>query len=209
MCLWAIVPVKPLRRGKSRLAQVMSVEEREQLNNEMLGHTIETLRSVSGIDEVLVISRDQAALALARDHKARTLQEESNAELNKVLQRATMVAKAYSACGVLVLPADLPLVTPRDIRTFLNFGGNPPEVVIAPDRNRRGTNALLVSPIGLVRYSFGPESFQAHLREARKTSARVHVCELENLALDLDTPEDLDYLKNLQYPQEILTAHFG
>ncbi len=209
MCLWAIVPVKPLRRGKSRLAQVMSVEEREQMNYGMLERTIETLGSVSEIDEVLVISRDQAALALARDRKARTLQEESNAELNKVLQRATMVAKAYSACGVLVLPADLPLVTPQDIRTFLQHSGNPPEVVIAPDRHRVGTNALLVSPIGLVRYAFGPESFQAHLAAARKAAARVQVCDLENLALDLDTPEDLVYLKNFQFSQEILTAHFG
>ncbi len=209
MCLWAIVPVKPLRRGKSRLAQVLSVEERERLNYEMLERTIETLRSVAEIDQVLVISRDQAALALAREHQARTLQEEGNAELNKVLQRATQVAKAYSACGVLVLPADLPLVTPEDVRAFLDCGGDPPEVVIAPDRHHTGTNALLISPIGVIQYSFGPESFQAHLQKARNARARVEVCELDNLALDLDTPEDLDYLRNLYNPEEILTAHFG
>jgi len=208
MCLWAVVPVKPLRRGKSRLAQVLSVEEREQMNYDMLDRTIKTLRSVAEIDEVLVISRDQAALALARENQARTLQEEGNAELNKVLQRATLVAKAYSACGVLILPADLPLITPQDIRTFLSYGGNPPEVVLAPDRCIQGTNALLISPVGLIQYAFGPESFQAHVQRARAVRARVAVCELENLALDLDTPEDLDYLRNLQDPEKILSAHF-
>ncbi|HNS37332.1 MAG TPA: hypothetical protein PKM01_06080, partial [Anaerolineaceae bacterium] len=76
MSLWAIVPVKPLRRGKSRLAGVLSEDERALLNMTMLGNILMTLTSVPQIDSVLVVSRDPAALALARDHGARTVQEE-------------------------------------------------------------------------------------------------------------------------------------
>ena len=36
MSLWAIVPVKPLRRGKSRLAGALTEEERATLNQELL-----------------------------------------------------------------------------------------------------------------------------------------------------------------------------
>jgi 2-phospho-L-lactate guanylyltransferase (CobY/MobA/RfbA family) len=39
MTLWAIVPVKPLRRGKSRLADVLSQDERTNLNRHLLENT--------------------------------------------------------------------------------------------------------------------------------------------------------------------------
>ena len=39
MTIWAIVPVKPLRRGKSRLAGALSEDERTHLNQLLLEHT--------------------------------------------------------------------------------------------------------------------------------------------------------------------------
>src|SRR5512140_3297002 len=92
MSLWAIVPVKPLRRGKSRLAGVLSEEERTALNNSLLANTIKAITSAPSIGQTLVISRDPAALALAREYGARTVMEDSNSELNQALQRATIVA---------------------------------------------------------------------------------------------------------------------
>ncbi len=115
MSLWAIVPVKPLRRGKSRLAGVLSEEERTLLNQSMLSHTLKVLSEVREIDQTLVVSRDPSALALAREYHARTLLEDGSPQLNTALRRATAVAQAYATQGVLILPADLPLLTPQDV----------------------------------------------------------------------------------------------
>ena len=43
MTLWAIVPVKPLRYGKSRLAGTLTEDQRTELNRALLQHTLETL----------------------------------------------------------------------------------------------------------------------------------------------------------------------
>jgi 2-phospho-L-lactate guanylyltransferase len=59
MTLWAIVPVKPLRRGKSRLADVLTQDERTDLNRRLLVHTIDTLTAMPELEHVLVVSRDQ------------------------------------------------------------------------------------------------------------------------------------------------------
>jgi 2-phospho-L-lactate guanylyltransferase len=192
MTLWAIVPVKPLRRGKSRLAQVLSLEERKDLNRRLLAHTVDTLTAIPEIEHVLVISRDTEALALARDHGARTVQENGSPGLNLALARATIVAKNYTTSGVLIIPADLPLITPEDVNAMLARAQHPPVVVVAPDRRRQGTNALLVCPVGLIDYQFGPGSFQRHCNRALKAGARLEVCELPSLALDVDMPEDLE-----------------
>ena len=195
MTLWAIVPVKPLKRGKSRLSGILSRKERSDLNRHLLTHTLDTLKKLPTIEQVLVISRDQEALALARGCGARTVQEKGNSKLNEALIRATFVAKKYATAGVLVLPADLPLITPEDIQAMMDLAVDPPVVVIAPDRRREGTNALLISPAGLIDYSFGPGSFSRHCEAVHAAGARLEICELSSLALDIDNPEDLELIK--------------
>jgi 2-phospho-L-lactate guanylyltransferase len=198
MTLWAIVPVKPLRRGKSRLAGTLNEDERTELNRALLQHSLETLSGVSGVDEVLVVSRDPNALAIARNHGARTVQEDGTPHLNTALKRATVVAQVYASRGVLILPADLPLVTREDIQTLLDRAVKPPVVVIAPDRHGKGTNALVIAPAGTIEYDFGEHSFQRHCERARQAGARLEVVDLPSLGLDLDLPEDFELVKNLE-----------
>jgi 2-phospho-L-lactate guanylyltransferase len=198
MSLWAIVPVKPLKSGKSRLASVLSEEERTALNQSLLIHTIKTLNAVEAIDKVLVVSRDPYALAIAREYNARTVLEDGSPELNTALRRASMVAKAYQANEVLVIPADLPLIKAVDIDKFISHSGNPPEVIIAPDRRNDGTNALLINPTGLIEFKYGKGSFNIHLEAAKKANARVEVIEDVIFGLDLDLPEDLEFLHQIE-----------
>lgn len=195
MALWAIVPVKPLGKGKSRLAEVFTQEERVNLNRHMLSNTLQTLKAIPEIEHVLVVSKDQAALSLAREEGARTVQENGDPDLNIALARATIVAKTYATRGVLIIPADLPLITSEDVYAMLGRVGDPPVVVVAPDRHRRGTNALLVCPAGLIEYEYGPDSFDRHCQLAKAVGARLEICELPSLALDLDLPDDLDLLE--------------
>ena len=198
MTLWAIVPVKPLQRGKSRLSSILSVTERTTLNQSMLINTLKTLKSIAEIDTVLVVSRDPAALAIARDFDARTVLEDGSPELNTALRRAALVAKAYYANQILVMPADLPLVKADHIKDFLSLSSEAPELVIAPDRRRDGTNALFINPADLIDFYYGPGSFEKHLAAAQKTGADVKIVENEALGLDLDLPEDLQLLTEIE-----------
>lgn len=198
MTLWAIIPVKPLRRGKSRLAGALSEDERTELNRSLLEHTLKTLSALRELEEVLVISRDPQALALARSYGARTVREDSQSELNTALKRATIIAQVYATRGVLVLPADLPLITREDVLTLIEHAADPPVVVIAPDRHGKGTNALLMSPSGLIEYDFGENSFQRHCERVRETGARLEIVDLPSLGLDLDVPEDLEMIRHLE-----------
>jgi 2-phospho-L-lactate guanylyltransferase len=162
------------------------------LNRRMLAHTLDTLTTIPEIEHVLVVSRDQAALAMAREYGARTVQENGAPQLNVALTRATIVARNYATRGVLIVPADLPLLTPEDVHLMLDRAEKPPVVVVAPDHRREGTNALLVCPAGLIEYEYGPGSFQKHCARALQAGARLEICELPSIALDMDLPEDLE-----------------
>jgi 2-phospho-L-lactate guanylyltransferase len=198
MSLWAIVPVKPLKRGKSRLAGILTEEERTQLNQDLLEKTLKTLSELKELDQVLVVSRDTHALTIARNYGARTVQEDGQPHLNTALARATVVAQLHATRGILVLPADLPLLTPEDVLVLIDRAIQAPVVVIAPDRHRKGTNALLMVPPGLIEYDFGDGSFERHCERARQAGARLEIVELPSLALDLDLPEDLEMVRKLE-----------
>ena len=202
MSLWAIIPVKPLRRGKSRLAGVLTEEERTFLNYTMLANTLKAITAVKEIDKVLVISRDSGALAMARDFGAKTVQENGKSDdLNLALKRATVVAQLSGAQSVLILPDDLPKIDAASVQAMIQMGKRTPFVVIAPDRRREGTNGLLISPAGLIDYQFGPGSFMRHLQQAKRYNINIEVCEIPTLALDLDLPEDLELLRHMEMVQ--------
>lgn len=191
MSLWAIVPVKPIRKGKSRLSPVLDEGERVALSREMLRQVLRALGGVERIERTLLVSRDPEVLALGRRHGARTLTERPPIDLNQALDQATRAALGSGATAVLVVPADLPLLTPADIDALVDLADPPPVVVLAPDRHRDGTNAFLSSPPGLIEYEFGPRSLSRHRSAAGAASVRVAECDRPGLALDLDVPEDL------------------
>jgi 2-phospho-L-lactate guanylyltransferase len=195
MTLWVIVPVKPLRRAKSRLSTVLTRDERETLSERMLVSTLELLREVKDIERMLVVSRDSKALSIARNLGARTVAEHGAPELNNALIRATVVAQQFDVNGVLIIPADLPLLKVDDVEKLISLAVDPPVVVIAPDRRGKGTNALLSSPPGLIEYDFGIDSFQRHIDRAKEAGVRVVICEIPSIGLDVDLPEDLEYLR--------------
>ena len=191
MTIVAVVPVKPLRRGKSRLAGVLSVQERTQLNRYLFTHTLEVLQQVPEIERTLVVSRDSAALALARDYGAHTLQEQGNSQLNLALKRATMLLRAAAVSTVLVLPADLPLLAAEDVVALLQALPRPEGVALAPNGGGDGTNGLVMTPLDAMEFAYGPHSFSRHLALAREAGLPVAVVEREGLARDLDWPRDL------------------
>src|SRR5690606_36964630 len=156
MSTWVIIPVKPLNRAKSRLATVLTPEQRQQFAESMFRHVLDTVRQVPQVIGTLVISRDSKALSIARDYDAKTVQETGTPELNSALTRATQVVATWGVGSVLVLPADLPLVKAEDIVNILMMGRGMPSVVLATDQNQDGTNALFMRPPGVIPYAYGP-----------------------------------------------------
>ena len=157
----------------------------------MFRHTLEVLTSVQQIAGVMVISRDTEALAIARDYGVHTVQESGTPELNAALLRASQVIGSQGVDGVFVLPADIPFLNAADIQEILHLGRYNMTVVLAPDRNDEGTNALLVNPPGLIPFAFGAGSFRRHMIEADEAGATVKIYRSDQIALDIDVPDDL------------------
>lgn len=198
MSIWVIIPVKPLNRAKSRLAQVLSPEQRQELAETMFRHVLQVVSRAPQIMGTLVVSRDGRALSIAREYGARTVQESGAPELNTALMRATQVVARWNGNAVLILPADLPMISEADLVGIIEQGRDSlSAVVIATDENEDGTNAMLIRPPGLIPYSYGTGSFQRHIQLAQQAGADVRVYRSNRLALDIDVPQDLEAYQRL------------
>lgn len=195
--LMAIVPVKPFAEAKQRLSPVLTEEERAGLARRLLKRTLLKLSRARGIMRVAVVSRDEQALSIAREYGAWSIPE-THQELNQALTQATRVAVANGAQAVLMVPTDLPRLRVRDVEKLIALGAPAPRVVIAPAHRDGGTNALLLNPPTLMQFTFGENSFAAHRSHAIAAGAHVEAYQSENVAFDIDVPEDLQRMPNLK-----------
>ncbi len=145
--IYAIIPVKPLHRAKSRLARALKAPTRAALVRSIFSRTLDVIAQVERIDGVIVVSRDLTILELARQRNAIALAE-SESGLNSAITQAAQWAAKHHARAVIVIPVDLPLITAADLDAVIDRAEEERCVVIAPDRHEDGTNVLLVQPAG-------------------------------------------------------------
>ncbi len=188
---YAIIPVKPLVRAKSRLARALKAPTRAALVRAMFTRTLDVIAQVDRIDGVIVVSRDLTILELVRSRKLISLAE-SDSGLNPAITQAASWALRHAARSVLIIPVDLPLITADDLNALIDLAIEPQCVVIAPDRHDDGTNVMLVRPPDAIHFTYGASSFNAHRTQAIERGLPLHVYRSPSIGLDLDVPDDLE-----------------
>ena len=189
MDCWAIIPVKPFRAGKSRLAGLLGVDDRAALNRQLFGRVLTATLAAFKPDRVVVVTADPLLLPLMRGQGLHAL-EDAGGGLNAALGLATRYATARGARAIAVLPSDLPGITADDVKALVANLKPAPCCVIAPDGQEEGTNALALAPPEPDFFRFGPDSFQSHLELARTRDMTVRILRRPGLAHDLDTPDE-------------------
>jgi 2-phospho-L-lactate guanylyltransferase len=189
----ALVPVKPLAAGKSRLAGALPREALERLGLAMLGDLVTALRAVPALGRVAVATPDPRVAREAEALGAEALLRDDPG-LNPSLDAAAHELAAGSGPGLealLVVLGDVPAAAPAELASLFDalhsLGGR--GVVLAPSRDG-GTSALLRAPFDAIPNRFGPDSAAAHRAAARDARVPLRELVLPSLAVDLDRPED-------------------
>ena len=87
------------------------------------------------------------------------------------------------------------MLDPTQLEQLLARAAPARSALIVPDRHGTGTNALLLTPPDVLEPSFGPGSCQRHAANAESNGIAHEVIAVPSLALDVDTPEDLQALR--------------
>jgi len=183
----AILPFRSIDSSKSRMAPLLSEEERREFSARLLERTLFALGRAARISSVILVSPDPLARALARSGGHEAL-DDGGVELNAAIALGVRHAATSGASAVLVLPVDLAEVSAANIDALLiGWSGSKPGLLASPDG---GTSALLVPLPRTFTPQFGANSAAAHHNELSRDGAEVETLS-SPLAADLDTPDDL------------------
>ena len=194
MRVLAVVPVKGLKEPKKRLSNVLSPEERSALSAAMLRDVLDALKP-SAVRDVLVVSPDSAVKEIADEYRF-TFLAPKDADLNGSLKEAVEYALRENFDAVLILPADVPLVSPEGVSKLVELGSEPSTVVLSGSMEG-GTNALLLHPADVIPVCFGKDSFYKHVEEALKRDAKLRFYFSREIMLDIDDENDLGKLREM------------
>ncbi len=186
---FGLLPVKAPANAKQRLNGLLSPETREALARAMFAEVFSAMTAARGFDAVAVATSDPQIAAQARTGGALVFEEDTQQSHSSSADWAARRAAELGATAVVLLPIDVPLITPAEIELLISAAPRP-GVLIVPSEDGTGTNAVVRTPPNAIHSSFGPGSFQAHLNEARAKGLRVGVIRPRGITFDLDTPED-------------------
>ncbi len=196
----ALVPVKGLGEGKSRLLGALAPDDpqrdqraRDALTLAMLRDVLEAISEVRAIERVAVVTPDAHVAREARDAGAvalRVLEPGLNHGLD--VARRELCEKDDA---LLVLLGDVAGARGADLIQLFdalqNLGGR--GVVLARAHDG-GTAALLRAPADCIPNGFGANSAARHAAAAHAAGLPLVELPLPSLRLDLDRREDLETL---------------
>lgn len=185
----AIVPLKLIKKSKTRLSAISS-QQRAKLTVAMLSNVLAALSTSRRITDITVVSSDRRAARIAHRYHASFLWEGKRHGLNRALKVAIRKLGEETGGTAIIVHADLPLLTPKDIDDLVTRSQGS-QIAIVPCKNGTGTNALLLKPPDVIPPVFGNGSFKAHLSLARKTRLRCKVLRIWGIQFDIDDPRDL------------------
>ena len=182
MTLWrALVPIKQGANGKSRLASIISIVERDALALQMARHVLAELEHCGSIVELAILS------ARRPEWWRGVWVEDRGAGLNAEIAEWR---RSVGVAPILIIHADLPLLRADEVDELLAcaaFHG----VALATDRAGEGSNALAIADGRRFVFRFGPGSRNLHAAQAPGLGVLAPL----GLATDIDTPQDLAFAR--------------
>ncbi len=189
MTLAIVVPVKSPRRAKHRLETVLSEPERERLAGVMAREVFAAVSALTVYGR-FVISDDPDILEVGSSFGLEPLLDRVGQGQSAAVRQGFAAAWERGFTAALTIPGDVPAVTPQELSDLCTYRPEI-EVVLAPDRERLGTNGLRLVPPHAITLRFGEDSFSLHQAEARRANRSFEVRDVEGLRYDLDRPDDV------------------
>lgn len=203
---YAVIPAKDFNGAKQRLSPFLHPQERRHLARAMLTDTLTACVAATTLEGLGVVTCDPDVARVAESCGAEVLWEPHAGGQSQAVTFAVQTCLKRGIDSLLAIPGDVPLITAADVEAAARSPQPEVPVVLVPNRDELGTNAVRLSPPDCMPLRFGYDSFRRHLRLATERHLTLEVRRLPRLALDIDEPADLALFVSHRHPSHSLQA---
>ena len=203
---YVVIPAKDFHGAKQRLAGLLQPRERSALARATLTDTLTACVQAAGLAGIGVVTCDREVAELAESLGAEVLWEAEARGQSEAVARGGRECLRRGIPSMLTMPGDIPLLTAGDVEALASAVPSSASVILVPNREDTGTNALVLRPPDCLPVAFGDDSFRRHLRLCAERELAVDVRRMPRVALDIDTPEDLAVFVARRVPSHSLQA---
>ena len=187
--------------SKKRLEAYLTLSERRALVLALLRDVLSAATNSRLSDKTLLVTPDSEIISLIQQWnfpKIEFLLEPAEGGINQAVQLALNWCQSKPITSLLIIPADLPLITSETIDELLKLGNAGCSIIIVPSQRKDGTNAFYQRPPNNTQIYYGVNSYQKNLEFLSQKNLTYTIFENPAFALDIDLKEDIAQLKNLK-----------
>ena len=191
MKTYAIIPVKSFSKAKTRL-NIPQVK-RELLCKEMLEEVLRTLSKCKSIDDIVIVSKDDAAIKLGKSFGAIQIFDD-DLGVNQAVHLADQYLSDLECNCSVIFPQDIPMMESSDVDSLLGFLKSKNSVILVPSRQFNGTNALVRYYVSSMKTQYDKGSYSHQINAAKSVTQNISLALIRRMMLDIDDEFDLAFM---------------
>ncbi|MHA1358865.1 MAG: 2-phospho-L-lactate guanylyltransferase [Candidatus Helarchaeota archaeon] len=202
---YTIIPIKSLVNSKKRLESFLAPADRRALVLALLKDVLTAVTRSKFTDGILLVTPDTEIIEIIKKWNISKLQfllETKELGTNEAVQFAINWCLKRPITSILIIPADLPLISPENVDDLIQLGANNYSIIIAPSQRKDGTNAFYQRPPNLIPVWYGDNSYQKNLATISNHNLQFKIIENPAFALDIDLKIDL-----IEYQKKAISSN--
>jgi len=184
--------VKTFSKAKTRLS--LPPGQKEKICEIMLEEILRTLSISPQIDKIIIVTKENRALEISKKFDVVSITDSKESGVNDAVALADQYLLQNNFETSIVFPQDIPYIKTQDIDFVLKFKADSDFAIIVPSRRFDGTNALVRSPVDLMKTHYDEDSYKIHMSAAKEKTREVSMVFAKRIMWDVDNIEDLKFL---------------
>jgi len=186
--MWAVIPINSFSKTMTRLSMILDLNKRIKLTKMMADQMINYLTNIPEIEKIVLLTNESTWVKTYHNNKIIHRKDKTSMDLKENINQTAEWLDQQGVKQMLYVSVDLPFALKDDLMELINQ--HTKGLTIVEAKKDGGTNALIIDLSYSMKFQFGKNSFERHIRKAKSLGIQTTEVQIEGLSFDLDNIDD-------------------
>jgi len=186
--MWAVIPINSFSKTMTRLSMILDLNKRIKLTKMMADQMINYLTNIPEIEKIVLLTNESTWVKTYHNNKIIHREDKTSMDLKENINQTAEWLDQQGVKQMLYVSVDLPFALKDDLMELINQ--HTKGLTIVEAKKDGGTNALIIDLSYSMKFQFGKNSFERHIRKAKSLGIQTTEVQIEGLSFDLDNIDD-------------------